>query len=50
MQRPVERRAGRRGGQVRSGRPAMRSLREEGRRSLETFASLRRVFATATAP
>ncbi|MDG6103629.1 methyltransferase domain-containing protein [Dactylosporangium aurantiacum] len=29
---------------------AMRSLQEEGRRSLETFASLRRVFATATAP
>ncbi|WP_250038214.1 class I SAM-dependent methyltransferase [Paractinoplanes maris] len=30
--------------------PAVRSLQEEGRRSLETFDSLRRVFATATAP
>ncbi|MFC4041066.1 class I SAM-dependent methyltransferase [Dactylosporangium siamense] len=29
---------------------AMRSLQEEGRRSLETFGSLRRMFATATAP
>lgn len=29
---------------------ALRSLQEEGRRSLETFASLRRMFATATAP
>jgi SAM-dependent methyltransferase len=29
---------------------AMLSLQEEGRRSLETFGSLRRVFATATAP
>ncbi|WP_189335404.1 class I SAM-dependent methyltransferase [Actinoplanes ianthinogenes] len=30
--------------------PAVRSLQAEGRRSLETFDSLRRVFATATAP
>jgi SAM-dependent methyltransferase len=30
--------------------PAVRSLQDEGRRSLDTFASLRRVFATATAP
>jgi SAM-dependent methyltransferase len=30
--------------------PAMRSLRDEGRRSLDTFDSLLRVFATATAP
>jgi SAM-dependent methyltransferase len=30
--------------------PAMRSLQEEGRRALETFGSLRRMFATATAP
>jgi SAM-dependent methyltransferase len=30
--------------------PAMRSLQAEGRRSLDTFDSLRRVFATATAP
>jgi SAM-dependent methyltransferase len=30
--------------------PAMRSLQEEGRRALETFGSLRRVLATATAP
>jgi ubiquinone/menaquinone biosynthesis C-methylase UbiE len=29
---------------------AMRSLQEEGRRSLDTFGSLRRMFATATAP
>jgi SAM-dependent methyltransferase len=29
---------------------AVRSLQDEGRRSLETFGSLRRVFATATAP
>lgn len=30
--------------------PAMRSLQEEGRRALEAFGSLRRMFATATAP
>ncbi|MET8148759.1 class I SAM-dependent methyltransferase [Actinoplanes sp. NPDC049668] len=30
--------------------PAVTSLRDEGRRSLDTFDSLRRVFATATAP
>ncbi|MDQ1652152.1 MAG: hypothetical protein QOI35_1352 [Cryptosporangiaceae bacterium] len=30
--------------------PAVRSLQNEGRRSLATFGSLRRVFATATAP
>jgi SAM-dependent methyltransferase len=30
--------------------PAVRSLQTEGRRSLDTFDSLRRVFATATAP
>ncbi len=30
--------------------PAVLSLQEEGRRSLDTFDSLRRVFATATAP
>ncbi|MEU8228796.1 class I SAM-dependent methyltransferase [Actinoplanes sp. NPDC048967] len=30
--------------------PAVRSLQEEGRRSLDTFDSLRRVLATATAP
>lgn len=30
--------------------PAVQSLQAEGRRSLETFGSLRRVFATATAP
>jgi hypothetical protein len=29
---------------------AVRSLQAEGRRSLDTFDSLRRVFATATAP
>jgi hypothetical protein len=29
---------------------AMRSLRDEGRRSLDAFDSMRRVFATATAP
>jgi SAM-dependent methyltransferase len=30
--------------------PAVRSLQDEGRQSLETFDALRRVFATATAP
>jgi len=30
--------------------PAVKSLQDEGRRSLETFDTLRRVFATATAP
>jgi SAM-dependent methyltransferase len=35
---------------VDSADPAVRSLRAEGRRSLDAFDSLRRVFATATAP
>jgi hypothetical protein len=30
--------------------PAMQSLKAEGRRSLDNFDALRRVFATATAP
>jgi len=33
-----------------AGSDAVRSLQDEGRRSLDTFGSVRRVFATATAP
>jgi hypothetical protein len=48
--RQAERRLWEEAVQVDSPDPAIRSLRAEGRSSLDAFDSLHRVFATATAP